>query len=150
MSKFPEKVQNFAIRWEADLDPSFPNLPHFAEEVLTEFDSSAGLHLPGVLDQSLPFSIGCLPGRYEKDFALPVGAHLPDEPGRENTGVVHHQQVSGTKVPGDVLERPVFDGPLRPLKHHETGFTTLGAWVLSDERGREIKIEFFESHMKKG
>jgi hypothetical protein len=150
MSEFPEKVQDLAIPGKVDLDPSFPDLTHFAIKALTEFDSGSGLQFPGVLDQSLPFSGGCLLGRHEQDFTLLVGTDLPDKPGRKYTGVVHHQQVSGTKVFGDVPERPVFDGSPRPLEHHEAGFTTLRAWVLSDERGREIKIEFFESHMKNG
>jgi hypothetical protein len=147
VSEFPEKVQDLAIHGKVNLDPSLPDVSHFAKQALAEFDSGAGLQFPGVLDQSLPFSGGCLLGRHEQDFTLLVGTDLPDKPGRENTGVVHHQQVSGTKVFGDVPERPVFDGSPRALEHHEAGFTTSRAWVLSDKRGREIKIEFFESHI---
>ena len=72
------------------------------------------------------------------------------EPGRDDLGVVHHEQVAGLEQVDEIPDVAVVGRPLRPAVDEEPGCVSRLDRRLGDGRRREVVVELVEPHDPRG
>jgi len=144
-----ESVQEVAIGGQANPPSPIPYFLHLTLQSCSEVDSGSRFDLPRSLDEDVAFISQAMMRGNQKNFARSTRFSLSNQTGRKDPGIIHDQEISGPEIFPDVLKGSVFNLPAAPMEHHQAAVTTLGRWILGDQRGRKGKIEFLNSHRMK-
>ena len=66
---------------------------------------------------------------------------MSDQPRREDTRVIQHEQVAGTQIVAETIEGRVLDGPVVSREHQQPRLPALGRRPLRDQLLGQIEIE---------
>ena len=116
------------------------DLDHFCgEPAVAKDDLSALGELPAGLGQTLPPVVTQVP--QQKQLGGAAGGTVAQEPGGQNSGVVHHQGIAGIQIIENIVKMPVcqFAGPA--VHSQQPGSIPLLQGRLGDQFLRQVVPE---------
>ncbi|EPF19088.1 hypothetical protein HMPREF0201_00816 [Cedecea davisae DSM 4568] len=82
-------------------------------------------------------------------FNLAAAGFTAKQAGRNNPGVIEHQQVAGVELIEQIGESAMRERARRPIQRQQTAAATLGLWIVSNQGFRQFKGEIGNAHGKK-
>jgi hypothetical protein len=83
---------------------------------------------------------------HQEDLSPTAALLAAQESGRDNPGVVNHQQIAPVKKLGKVCNNPFSDGSRAAFNGHEAGSLAAGRRLLGNQLRRQFVVEILKLH----